>query len=87
MKQYRSHNARNGRPVTSHDVLMVGRRVAKVTTRHIGDSIWVATGMVSEEIPTGPRLARPRELRATGSTEEDAIHNLRQQIYELDVGD
>lgn len=83
MTRYRYDNAHNGRPVTSHEVVMVGRRVMKVTTRHVGRSIWVATGVVSEEIPTGARLTRPCELKATGSTEEEAVHNLRQRVSQL----
>jgi hypothetical protein len=40
---------------------------------------------VSEQVPTGLRLARPIELSATGVTEEDAIQTLRQRVMELNL--
>jgi hypothetical protein len=86
MQKYVGYNARNGRPpVETCEVLIVGGRVVKFQTRHIGESVWIASAVVSEQVPTGPRLARPIELSATGVTEEDAIQTLRQRVMELNL--
>jgi hypothetical protein len=73
-------------PVERHDLVIVSGRVVKVETRHIADSIWAATGLISEQIPTGPRLRGSRELSATGRTEREAIDSLKQRIARLDTG-
>jgi hypothetical protein len=81
--------SRNHRPVEHRDVVIVAGRVVKVRTQHVSSAIWLATGTVSERLPSGPQLASPLEVSATGATEEQAIEALKRRVEEFNyhVGD
>jgi hypothetical protein len=83
MDRFILRHAHHDWPATSHTVMMIGGRVVKVQTQHVGESCWIAIGVVSEPVPTGPRLARPESVSARGATEADALQALRRQVLEL----
>jgi hypothetical protein len=82
MKRLDSYSARRDRPVEHRDVQVVAGRVVQIRTQHIGDSFWLATGWISEALPTGPRLRPPIELSATGQTELECVEELKRLIAE-----
>jgi hypothetical protein len=80
MEQRKHFGTRRGHPVTNHNVMVVAGRVVRIQTQHVGESNWVATGHLSESLPTRKRLASPMVVSATGRTEEQAIEALKQLI-------
>jgi hypothetical protein len=70
-------------PAEKRDVLVISNRVVELATHHVGESVWVATGRVSEPLPSGLRLQSPLEVTATGTTEQAAIRELRHRIEEM----
>ncbi len=85
--RHRSHYPRfkNGIPVERRDVVIACGRVVQVATQHVGASVWVATGLVSEPLPSGPQLKSPVEVTATGRTESEAIEKLKHRVEEFDL--
>jgi hypothetical protein len=71
-------------PAESRDVLVISNRVVEFVTHHVAESVWVATGKVSEPLPSGLQLQSPLEVTATGTTEQAAIRELRQRIEEME---
>lgn len=71
-------------PAERRDVLVISNRVVELETQHVAESVWVATGRVSDPIPTGLRLESPLEVTATGTTEVDAIRELRRRIEAME---
>jgi hypothetical protein len=74
---------KNG-PIVRRDLLVIGDRVVRIQTKQLSETIWIATGYVSPELPTGKHLPGPTEIRATGSTESEAIEALRHRILGMD---
>ncbi|MEX2426400.1 MAG: hypothetical protein WD401_06515 [Thermomicrobiaceae bacterium] len=74
-------------PVARHDLVIVSGRVVKVETKHIAELTWLAKGLVSEHIPTGPLLSPSLEVSAIGRTEREAIDSLKKRIIQIDTGD
>lgn len=67
----------------NRSVIVVAGRVVEVETIHAGKSVWVATGRVSEPLPTGPFLRSPVEITATGHTEESAVNALCRRVEHI----
>ncbi|MFW6075955.1 MAG: hypothetical protein ACOC9Y_10190 [Chloroflexota bacterium] len=70
-------------PIEHKSIIIVAGRVVEVETLHVGASAWVATGCVSEPLPSGPFLDSPLEITATGPTEDQAVRGLRRRIEEI----
>ena len=89
MTRHKTNGSRTNRPVENRDVLVVAGRIVRVRTQHVGDALWIATGTVSEPLPSGPQLESPIEVTATGSSETKAIDGLKRRIEEFDhrIGD
>lgn len=75
--------ARSDRPTEHKSIIVVTGRVVEVETLHVGASAWVATGRVSEPLPSGPFLDSPLEITATGRTEDQAVLALRRRIEKI----
>jgi hypothetical protein len=75
---------RKSYPAESRGVVIIADRVVELETHHIGEAVWLATGRVSEPLPSSPRLQSPVELTATGATEHAAIEILRRRIEDMD---
>jgi hypothetical protein len=71
------------RPVENRQVAVVADRVVEFETCHIAESVWSASGRVSDPLPTGPRVSRPIVMHGLGHTEDEAIADLCQQVTRL----
>jgi hypothetical protein len=71
------------RPVESRSVIVVAHRVVEIETRHLAESLWSASGWVSDPLPTGPRVSRPIILHGFGQTETEATADLCHQVEQL----
>ena len=86
MTRLSKHNNSSRRlPIEHRDLQIVSGRVVKIQTQHIGEAVWLATGQVSQRLPTGPRLPSPTEVTATGKTEIEAIENLKHAVLSADA--
>jgi hypothetical protein len=58
---------RESYPAESRGVVIIADRVVELETHHIGEAVWLATGRVSEPLPSGPacspRSSSPRLAR------------------------
>lgn len=84
MNSHEHHKAREGTPVRKRDIQIVGRRVVKIQTQCIAESVWVASGHVSDPLPTERWLSSPQEFSSCGSTEQEAIERLKRRIRDED---
>ena len=74
------------RPIEHRDLQVMAGRIVDIETRHVGESLWLAIGRVSESIPTRRRLETPIEITETGRTEDEAVFNLRSRVALLTRG-
>jgi hypothetical protein len=80
MERQNHFQTRRERPIVNRNVVVVAGRVVSIQTQHLGESHWIATGYVSEALPTGKWLGAPNCLSASGRTETHAIESLKQLI-------
>jgi hypothetical protein len=73
-------------PAVSRTMRVIGERVVQFETRHLDDSIWVATAWVSQPLPARIDPCPPQKLVVTGPTEEAVIRTLEHQVEAMRCG-